>query len=68
MLRRRSSACSGGSRVEVAERRCLSFTLWGFTDRHSWVPGWFSNPPERLATVYDENYQPKRRTRSSRPT
>jgi endo-1,4-beta-xylanase len=44
----------------LAERHCLSFTLWGFTDRHSWVPGWFTDPPEGLATVYDENYQPKR--------
>ncbi|MFJ8579636.1 endo-1,4-beta-xylanase [Micromonospora sp. NPDC093277] len=47
-------------RACLAERHCLSFTLWGFTDRHSWVPGWFSDPPEGLATVYDENYQPKR--------
>jgi endo-1,4-beta-xylanase len=39
---------------------CLSFTVWGFTDKHSWVPGWFSDPPEGLATLYDENYQPKR--------
>ncbi|MEE3921498.1 endo-1,4-beta-xylanase [Micromonospora sp. BRA006-A] len=44
----------------LAERHCLSFTLWGFTDKHSWVPGAFSDPPESLATVYDENYQPKR--------
>ncbi|MFC7546837.1 endo-1,4-beta-xylanase [Plantactinospora sp. GCM10030261] len=44
----------------LAERRCLSFTVWGFTDKHSWVPGWFDDPPEGLATIYDENYQPKR--------
>ncbi|MFG2166277.1 endo-1,4-beta-xylanase [Micromonospora chersina] len=44
----------------LAERHCLSFTVWGFTDKHSWVPGWFSDPPEGLATIYDENYQPKR--------
>ncbi|WBB80981.1 endo-1,4-beta-xylanase [Micromonospora sp. WMMD882] len=44
----------------LAEPRCLSFTVWGFTDRHSWVPGWFDDPPEGLATLYDENYQPKR--------
>jgi endo-1,4-beta-xylanase len=23
------------------------------------VPGWFKNPPEGLATIYDENYQPR---------
>jgi endo-1,4-beta-xylanase len=44
----------------LSSRHCLSFTVWGFTDKHSWVPGWFSNPPEGLATLYDENYQPKR--------
>jgi endo-1,4-beta-xylanase len=47
-------------RACLADRHCLSFTVWGFTDKHSWVPGWFSNPPEGLATIYDENYQPKR--------
>jgi endo-1,4-beta-xylanase len=39
---------------------CLSYTVWGFSDNHSWVPGWFTNPPEGLATLYDANYQPKR--------
>ena len=47
-------------RACLAERHCLSFTVWGFTDKHSWVPGWFTDPPEGLATIYDENYQPKR--------
>ncbi|SNT27139.1 endo-1,4-beta-xylanase [Asanoa hainanensis] len=44
----------------LADRHCLSYTVWGFTDKHSWVPGWFTNPPEGLATIMDENYQPKR--------
>ncbi len=44
----------------LANRHCLSYTVWGFTDKHSWVPGWFTNPPEGLATLYDENYQPKK--------
>jgi endo-1,4-beta-xylanase len=44
----------------LSNRHCLSFTVWGFTDKHSWVPGWFTNPPEGLATLYDENYQPKK--------
>ncbi|GAB3809330.1 endo-1,4-beta-xylanase [Micromonospora zhanjiangensis] len=42
----------------LAERHCLSYTVWGFTDKHSWVPGTF--PTEGLASIYDENYQPKR--------
>lgn len=44
----------------LAVRSCLSYTVWGFSDNHSWVPGWFDDPPEGLATIYDENYQPKR--------
>ncbi|RLP86428.1 endo-1,4-beta-xylanase [Micromonospora sp. CV4] len=44
----------------LAVRSCLSYTVWGFTDRHSWVPGWFNEPPQGMATIYDENYQPKR--------
>lgn len=44
----------------LSNRHCLSFTVWGFTDRHSWIPGWFTNPPEGMANLYDENYQPKR--------
>ncbi|MFV2104093.1 endo-1,4-beta-xylanase [Micromonospora sp. LOL_024] len=43
----------------LAVRSCLSYTVWGFSDNHSWVPGWFDDPPEGLATIYDENYQPK---------
>jgi endo-1,4-beta-xylanase len=43
----------------LSNQHCLSFTVWGFTDRHSWVPGWFTDPPEGMATLYDENYHPK---------
>ncbi|MFD1084825.1 endo-1,4-beta-xylanase [Micromonospora andamanensis] len=43
----------------LAVRSCLSYTVWGFSDKHSWVPGWFEDPPEGLATIMDENYQPK---------
>jgi endo-1,4-beta-xylanase len=41
----------------LGERRCVSLTVWGFTDAYSWVPGWF--PGEGAATPLDENYQPK---------
>ncbi|MEV4656741.1 endo-1,4-beta-xylanase [Micromonospora sp. NPDC049301] len=44
----------------LAVRSCLSYTVWGFSDRYSWVPDWFNDPPEGMATIYDENYQPKR--------
>jgi endo-1,4-beta-xylanase len=41
----------------VAVRRCVSFTLWGFTDKYSWVPGFFAG--EGAATPLDEQFQPK---------
>jgi endo-1,4-beta-xylanase len=41
----------------VAVRRCVSFTLWGFTDKYSWVPGFFDG--EGAATPLDEAFQPK---------
>jgi endo-1,4-beta-xylanase len=41
----------------VAVRRCVSFTLWGFTDRYSWIPGFFDG--EGAATPFDESLRPK---------
>jgi endo-1,4-beta-xylanase len=41
----------------VAVRRCVSFTLWGFTDKYSWVPGFFDG--QGAATPFDEAFQPK---------
>jgi endo-1,4-beta-xylanase len=41
----------------LAVRRCVSFTVWGFTDAHSWVPGFFTG--QGAACLYDENLQPK---------
>ncbi|GAA2388305.1 endo-1,4-beta-xylanase [Dactylosporangium salmoneum] len=43
---------------------CLSFTVWGFTDRHSWIPGWFKNPPEGAGCLWDAGYQPKKALRT----
>ncbi len=37
--------------------RCVSFTLWGFADSHSWIPGWFQG--YGAATVFDDRLQPK---------
>jgi endo-1,4-beta-xylanase len=36
---------------------CLSFTLWGYTDKYSWVPGWFEG--EGAAAILDENFAAK---------
>jgi endo-1,4-beta-xylanase len=37
--------------------RCRSFTVWGCTDRYSWVPGWFAG--QGAATPLDEQFRPK---------
>ncbi|MGY1775404.1 endo-1,4-beta-xylanase [Geodermatophilus sp. SYSU D00804] len=41
----------------LAVEDCNSFTLWGFTDKYSWVPVFF--PAEGEATVMDEDFVPK---------
>ncbi|MFE0729795.1 endo-1,4-beta-xylanase [Streptomyces antibioticus] len=38
-------------------RHCVSFTVWGFTDKYSWVPGTFEG--EGAANVLDESYTAK---------
>jgi endo-1,4-beta-xylanase len=36
---------------------CTAFTLWGFTDAHSWIPDFF--PGEGDALIFDAGYVPK---------
>lgn len=36
---------------------CSTFTMWGFTDRYSWVPDTFEG--EGAALIFDEEYTPK---------
>ena len=43
----------------LAVRGCISFTVWGVYDGDSWIPGFFTNPQEGFATLYDTNFQPK---------
>jgi endo-1,4-beta-xylanase len=37
--------------------RCVMFTVWGFTDKYSWVPGFFTD--QGAATLLDEEFNPK---------
>ncbi|MGA5700577.1 endo-1,4-beta-xylanase [Peterkaempfera bronchialis] len=37
--------------------RCTDFTVWGFTDKYSWVPSVFTG--EGDANIMDADYQPK---------
>jgi endo-1,4-beta-xylanase len=44
-------------KAALAVPQCISFTVWGFTDSDSWVPGTFT--AEGYAAIYDVNQQPK---------
>jgi len=47
----------------LASRHCLSYTVWGFDDKHNWTSTWdfgSGKGAEALAAIYDENYNPKR--------
>lgn len=41
----------------LSQPSCKALLTWGFTDRHSWVPGFF--PGQGDALIFDANYQPK---------
>lgn len=41
----------------IAVRRCVDFTVWEYTDKYSWVPGFFTG--QGAADIYDENFAPK---------
>jgi endo-1,4-beta-xylanase len=38
-------------------KRCTAFVMWGFTDRHSWIPGATGHPDAPL--IFDVAYRPK---------
>jgi endo-1,4-beta-xylanase len=48
---------SGMLQACLSVRECISFTVWGFADAESWVPGTFRG--EGDATIYDVNLKPK---------
>ncbi|MBO0842313.1 MAG: endo-1,4-beta-xylanase [Nocardioides sp.] len=41
----------------LSVKGCISFSIWGIDDAHSWIPGVWSN--EGYALIYDVNHQPK---------
>jgi endo-1,4-beta-xylanase len=41
----------------LAVPQCISFTVWGFGDANSWIPGFFTG--EGFATIYDVNLNQK---------
>ena len=36
---------------------CTAFVMWGFSDRHSWIPATFEGWD--YALIFDEGYAPK---------
>jgi endo-1,4-beta-xylanase len=45
------------TRICLELPNCKAIVTWGFTDRHSWVPGFFAG--EGAALPFDEAYKPK---------
>lgn len=41
----------------LSTKACKSFTVWGLTDKHSWVPGFTGQPDAPL--LFDGSYRPK---------
>jgi endo-1,4-beta-xylanase len=41
----------------IAVRRCVDFTVWEYTDKYSWIPGFFKG--QGAGDIYDENLAPK---------
>ena len=41
----------------LAVEQCTAFVMWGFTDRHSWIPGATGHPDAPL--IFDAAYRPK---------
>lgn len=43
--------------VCLTESACQALVIWGFTDKHSWIPDHFKN--FEAACIFDSLYQPK---------
>ncbi|CAO2648309.1 Nn.00g075760.m01.CDS01 [Neocucurbitaria sp. VM-36] len=41
----------------LAVKRCIGMTVWGISDKYSWIPGVFAG--EGAALIWDENYNKK---------
>ena len=45
------------TKVCLESEACQALVLWGFTDKHSWIP--WANKGYGSALIFDESYQPK---------
>jgi endo-1,4-beta-xylanase len=44
-------------RIALKNDSCKTFMMWGFTDKHSWVPSFFPGYDDAL--IFDRDYEPK---------
>src|SRR5262249_49288922 len=56
-LQQQADAYRDAINFYLSEPNCKALLTWGFTDKYSWVPGFF--PGWGDALIYDMNYQPK---------
>ncbi|MEO7222396.1 MAG: endo-1,4-beta-xylanase [Devosia sp.] len=57
MLEKQAKMYAKVTEICLALPNCKAIVAWGFTDKHSWVPGFFSG--EGAALPFDESYTPK---------
>lgn len=58
ILRRQARSYADVIGMCLATEACTAVIIWGFTDRHTWVKDWTSNP-DAAPLIFDEDYQPK---------
>lgn len=56
-LQDQAAGYAGLIRLCLEEPNCKGFLAWGFTDAHSWIPGF--RPGQGAALPLDEHYKPK---------
>ncbi|KAJ9625162.1 hypothetical protein H2203_005117 [Taxawa tesnikishii (nom. ined.)] len=56
-LQAQADAYSRVTQACLNVKKCVGITLWGVSDKYSWIPGVFST--EGAALAWDENYQKK---------
>lgn len=57
-LDRQAEVYASVFRMALTSKNCHGVQLWGFTDRHSWIPG-FSRGRDGAALIFDADYRPK---------
>lgn len=56
-LAQQSTIYGTAATICLQSAACTSFSIWGFTDRYTWIPNQTGNPDFPL--LFDVNYQPK---------